>query len=166
MAGIPLGYVWQSYALILAALAPYLAITIGYGRALIRARPPVPMRPILVIFLAPNCLFGIGFGLLGVDWAFSLFYWLANAVALVLLGLAPWLVKGGWTPIWASFTFPLAAFLQLQVLALSRGVGQVAEIGAWAGLGIATPVILYVVYRTSMAWVTGELAARSGAATV
>ncbi len=165
VAGIPLGYVWQSYVLIIAALVPYLAITLGYARALIRARPQLLMRPILAIFLAPNCLFAIGFGLLGVDWAFSLFYGIANIVALVLLVLTPWLVKGGYTPAWAAFTFPLAAFLQVQVLALSKGAGRLAEIGAWAGLAIATPVILYVVYRISMGWVTGELAERTGAAT-
>jgi len=68
------------------------------------------------------------------------------------------------TPIWAAFTFPIAAFLNLQVLALTKGGGLPAEIGIWVGLTIGTPVITAIAWRTNMAWVTGELAEKSGAA--
>ena len=96
IAGIPLGYVNESILLTLAALAAYLIITAGYGKRLLRSRPPVHLRPSLFIFLAPNCLFAISFGLLGFNSVFFVFYWAANATALVLLLLAPWLIKGGW----------------------------------------------------------------------
>ena len=163
-AGIPLGYVTESLVLTLAALVAYVVITVGYCGRLLRRLPSLRMRPALAIFLAPICLFATSFGLLGFDWAFHLFYWLANAVALVLLVLTPWMIRGGYSPVWAAFTFPIAAFLQVQVLAVAKGDGVLAVAGTYATMAIGTPVILYVVYRSTMTWVTGELAASSGAA--
>lgn len=164
IAGIPLGYVWQSLWLTLAALVPFVIITIGYGRKIRLVRPAFPLRPTLAIFLAPNCLFAMSFGMLGYELAYTLFYWAATATALVLLLLVPWMSKGGWTPVWASFTFPIAAFLNLQVLAMNKGAGLPAEIGVWAALVIGTPVITAIAWRTNMAWVTGELAEKTLAA--
>lgn len=166
IAGIPLGYVWESIALTLAALVAHLIITTGYGRTLIRARPPLMLRPSLAIFLAPNCLFALSFGLLGIDWAFNLFYWIANIVALVLLLMSFWLVRGGWSPVWAAFTFPIAAFVNVQVMAVAKGAGFLAVFGVYAGLAIGTPLIGYVAYRFTLSFVTGELAKKSGAAEV
>lgn len=164
IAGIPLGYVVESILLSLAALVPYVAITIGYSWRMLKAPPPLALRPTLAIFLAPNCLFAISFGLLGLDWAFFLFYWVANVVAFVLLLLVPWMIKGGWSPVWASFTFPTAAFLQVQVMAVAKGSGFLAIVGVYAGLAIATPVILIIAYRFVLMWVTGDLAERTMAA--
>lgn len=164
IAGIELGYIWQSMALTLAALLAYVVITIGYARRLFRQRPPQAMRPKLMIILAPICLFAISFGLLGVDWMFWIFYVASCIAALVLIPMLPWMMKGGWTPVWAAFTFPLAAFLNLQVMAVAKGGGMPALIGIWVMLGIATPLILGIVYRSVLAWVTGELAIKSGAA--
>ena len=123
IAGIPLGYIWQSVLLTLAALIPFVIITIGYGISLLKTRPVPRFRPSLTILLAPNCLFAISFGMLEWDWAYTVFYWIANATAFGLILLIPWMIKGGWTPIWAAFTFPIAAFLNLQVLALHKGAG-------------------------------------------
>lgn len=164
IAGIQLGYVRESLVLTLAALTAYLVITAGLGRRLLRVMPPVPLRPSLAIFLAPNCLFALSFGMLGIDWAFTLFYWIATVVAVVLLLSVRWLTRGGWTPVWASFTFPSAAFVNLQVMAVGKGAGIAAEVLIYAGLAVATPLILYISYRSFMAWVTGDLAERSGAA--
>lgn len=164
VAGIPLGYVNESIWLTFAALAAYLIITVGYGLQLRHERPPARLRPSLVIFLAPNCLFALSFGQLGFDWAFHFFYWLANIVALGFVLLIPWLCKGGWTPVWASFTFPVAAFLNVQVLAVANGAGITALIGVYAGIAIATPLILFTAYRFVMLWVTGELAEITNAA--
>jgi len=165
IAGVPLGHVVASTWLSVVALIAYVVITAGYGRQLLRRRPAFPLRPTLVIFLAPNCLFALSFGLLGHDFLFWAFYLLADAVALVLLGLSPWLTAGGWTPIWSSFTFPLAAFLNMQVLAVAKGAGIFAVVGTYATLALATPVIFYVVYRSVMDWVTGALAEKTRSAT-
>ena len=165
IAGVPLGYIWESQFMTFAALVPYAIITAGLALKLLhRQGPPDKLRPSVAIFLAPNCLFAMSFGLLGYEWGYFLFYWIANAVAFGLILLIPWMVKGGWTPIWASFTFPIAAFLNLQVFALHMGASLPAEIGVWVALAIGTPVITAIAWRSNMAWVTGELAQKSGAA--
>ena len=164
VAGIPLGYVIESIVLILAALVAYCVITVGYAIRLTRLRPPLHLRPSLVIFLAPNCLFAIGFGLLEINWAFYIFFWVANVSALILLLLTPWLIKGGWSAVWSSFTFPTAAFLHVQVMAVAKGGGVWATAGVYAGLVVITPLILIISYRFVMLWVTGELVEQTGAA--
>lgn len=164
LAGIPLGHVSESMILTLAALAAWVIITIGLIRQLHRDRPPVNLRPSMAIFLAPVCLFATSFGLLGVDWAFVVFYWLSSVMAAGLVLLVPWMIKGGWSPIWASFTFPAAAFLQVQVMAVAKlGIG-LATASVYLVMAIATPAILLIAYRATMMWVSGELAAKSGAA--
>jgi len=164
IAGIRLGYVTESLILTLAALVAYVIITSGLALQLLRKRPPVHLRPSLAISLAPVCLFAISFGLLGYDRVFDLFFWLSMAVAIFLILLIPWMIKGGWSPLWASFTFPLAAFLQVQVMALARYGGGLATAGVYVAMAIATPIILIIAYRVTMMYVTGDLAAKSGAA--
>jgi tellurite resistance protein len=164
IAGIPLGYVWQSIALILLALFAYVVITAGCLLALYRVRPPQALRPSLAIFLAPICLFALSFGLLGYTAGFWIFYTLACAVALCLFVAAPWLMRGGWTPLWGNFTFPIAAFVQVQIMAVQNGAGVFALAAVYAGLILGTPLILYIAYRASMSWITGELSEKTGAA--
>lgn len=163
-AGIPLGYVTESLILTLAALVAYVIITAGLIMQLRNARPSMYLRPSMAIFLAPVCLFATSFGLLGIDWAFVLFYWISMGVAVGLFFLAPWMTKGGWSPVWASFTFPLAAFLQVQVMAVVKFGNGAASAGVYGVMVIATPVIVIVAYRATMMWVTGDLALKSGAA--
>ncbi|MFT5006584.1 MAG: tellurite resistance protein [Paracoccaceae bacterium] len=165
IAGIPLGHVTQSIVLAIAAFAAFVIITIGYGGKLFRVRPPAPLRPTLTIILAPLSLFALSAGMLGMLLAFWVFYTLSWAAAVVLLALGRWMMAGGWSPVWATFTFPITAFTTLQVLALGQGAGVLAIVGIYAGLAIATPLIGYVVYRAVLAFVTGELAKKTGAAT-
>ena len=106
------------------------------------------------------------FGMLDINWGFQLFYWSANITAFFLTLLVPWLIKGGWSPAWAGFTFPLAAWLQVQLMAVDKGEGLWALAGVYVGLTIATPMILFISYRFVMLWITGELAEKTGAATV
>jgi len=164
IAGIPLGHIWESYVLTLAALVPYLVITAGFAIQSLRRGIPLPLRPAVAIFLAPNCLFATSFGLLGVDWAFQIFYWLAGGIALALIGIGPWMSQGGWSPLWAGFAFPSTAFLLVQVLAVKLGVGNAALIGTCTAMSFATPLVFFITYRFIMTWVTGELAEGSGAA--
>ena len=164
IAGVPLGYIWQSYLLIMAALVAYVIVTVGIALTLRRNPVLIPLRPSMMIFLAPPCIFALGFGSLGYDAAFTLFYWLGSIIAFVLLMLVPWMIKGGYSPIWATFTFPIAAFLNVQLMAVAKGHGFWAITGVYAALIIGTPVVFYLVYRTVMEWVSGELAKKSGAA--
>jgi tellurite resistance protein len=164
IAGIPLGYVTASFWLAIAAMIPYIAITLGYGYKLTKARPPAPLRPSLVIVLAPTSLFALAFGQLEIEWAFTLFYWMAVALAVVMLFFAMWLTKGGFTPIWGSFTFPIATFINLNIYAVGKGMGVVASTGMIAGFLIGTPLILYVIWKASQMWIKGDLAKKTGAA--
>lgn len=165
IAGVPLGYVWQSSLLVTAALIAYVIITIGIVLTIRRDPIPAPLRASAMIFLAPLCMFALAYGMLGNDLAFSAFYWAGSVMALGLLALVPWMLKGGYTPVWGAFTFPIGAFLNMQVMAVAKGHGMMAEVGVYAAMAIGTPVVLYLVYRTVMEWVTGELAAKSHAAT-
>lgn len=164
IAGVPLGYVWQSQVLIWAALVAFVIVTIGIFVTIKNDPLPKHLRPAVMIFLAPVSLFALGFGTLGNETAFTIFFWAGNAVFIKLLTLVPWMVRGGYTPVWAAFTFPIAAWLNVQVMAVQRGFGSIAEIGVYVGLVVATPVVFYLVYRTVMEWVSGDLAKRSHAA--
>lgn len=164
IAGIPLGYVTESLLLTLAALIAFVIITIGYGLRLRRDRIPLGMRPSLVIFLSPNCLFAISFSMLGYELGFWLFYVISSLVAFGFVVMTPWLTRGGWNPVWASFTFPLTAFVQVQIIGMQMGAGALATIGVFVGLAVSTPVVLIISYRFAMEWLTGELAVKSGAA--
>ena len=165
LAGVPLGYIWESKLLINTALVAWVIVTIGILVTIRRDPIPKPLRPSVMIFLAPLCLFALGYGVLGYDTAFTVFYWAGSVVALGLILLVPWMVKGGYTPVWGAFTFPIAAFLNVQVMAVAKGHGFLAEMGVYAGLAVGTPVIFYLAYRTVMEWVTGDLARKSHAAT-
>ncbi len=161
IAGIPLGHVTESILLINAALMAWVIITVGILLTWRHDPPPPPLRASVAIFLAPLCLFALGYGTLGWEGFFTLFYWLGNVVAAFLILLVPWMVRGGYSPVWASFTFPVAAFLNVQVLALAKGYGASARVGIIAGLIIGTPLILWIAWRAMMQWVTGELARQS-----
>ncbi len=153
------------WPMVLGSLVLFLVISAGWLLKLARVRPPVPLRASTAIILAPLSLFAMAFARGDVIWAFQIFYWAATIAAIALLLLVKWLTKGGWTPIWGSFVFPAAAFCNMQALATARGLSPIAEVALFLGLAIATPVILFILYKHSFNWITGELAKKSGAAT-
>ncbi len=165
IAGVPLGYYQESYWLIMAALVAYVIVTIGIFATLRRDPVPKPLRASLAIFLAPISLFALGFDVLDYHAIYIYFYWASNVVAIILLLMLPWMMRGGYTPAWASFTFPAATYFHVQIVGVANGHGTGAVIGVYASMAIATPLILYLVYRTVMEWVTGDLAKKSHAAT-
>ncbi|MCF6271703.1 MAG: hypothetical protein L3J37_00735 [Rhodobacteraceae bacterium] len=165
LAGVPLGYYWQSYWLIMASLVAFVIVTIGIFITLQRDPVPPKLRASYTIFLAPLCLFALGFDVLDYHSVYIYFYWASNVVAVLLLLMVPWMVRGGYTPAWASFTFPLGAYLNMQIVGVANGHGTMAVIGVYVAIAIATPVVFYLVYRTVMEWVTGDLAKNSRAAT-
>ncbi len=164
IAGVPLGFIGASYWLTMFTLVAWFVISAGYGRRLMETRPPLQFRPSLAISLAATSLLGIAFSLLHMLALFYFFFAIAWGLAIVLLLSGRWLMAGGWTPFWGAFTFPIATFTNLQILALHQGVGTIALVGLWAGLVIGTPLILYIVYRAGMAFLQGEFSAKSGAA--
>jgi tellurite resistance protein len=139
-----------------------VALTIGAISLVQLARriPPAPLRPLLAIHLAPPALLGLvalslGRGALAEGLAV-----LAGVVLVALLVAARWITAAGWSALWGAFTFPLAA---CAALALSLD-------GIWAVPGLlllvaALALIPPVAYRVLKAWATGDLAARTNAAT-
>lgn len=117
-----------------------------------------------MIFLSLNGLFAISFALLGYEAGFWVFYWLSSLVALGFELSASWLTRGGWSPAWASFTFPVTAYVQVQIVGAQMGAGALAMAGVFAGLALATPLFLTIAYRFAVGWSTGVLAEKTGAA--
>ena len=162
--GIRYGYTTICLVFALVSLLAYVVISVGWLSKLARVRPPQPLRPSIAMVLAPTSLFSIVFWMLGYGLAATIFYWLAFIIFIALLAASPWMTKGGWTPMWGAFTFPIAAFGNAQVAAYTNGMGSVAVIGLFAALAIGTPLILYIVYKHTMAWTRGDLSKKTGAA--
>ncbi len=166
IAGVALGHSLVVTIVSVFSFLAFLVIAITYGLKLTKVRPQQPLRPSLVIFLAPMSLFAITAALTGHDIIFTVFYWLAVDLAVVFLVISPWLTKGGWTPIWGALTFPVATFTSLQAIAVGRGGDTTVALTLMiAGLVIATGLILYVVYMAGKAWIRGDLSKKTGAAT-
>ncbi len=166
IAGVPLGYLLLSAVLSVISLAAFAFITIAYVPKLLRNPPVQQLRPSVVIFLAPVALFGLAAGQMGPSWAFVPIWLASGVLGLAFVAFANWLGQGGWTPVWGSFTFPATAFINLQIMAYHKGFDMLALGGAVAGLLIATPLILYIVYRSFQAFLRGGLAKNTGAAIV
>ncbi len=166
IAGIPLGFATISLWMTWAALVAWVVITAGLLLTVKPAKMPPPMRPSLAIALAPLSLFALSFGSLGYDTLYTIFHLACTIGFVVLVVSFRWMIKAGFTPIWGAFTFPIAAFLNVQVMDVAKGGGLMAEIGVYAGMILGTPLILFICYRLIMLCVTGELSKKSGAATV
>ncbi|MCU0905198.1 MAG: tellurium resistance protein [Tabrizicola sp.] len=124
-----------------------------------REVPPPPLRPLLAIHVAPAALMATVAGSLGLVWLSEALLLAALLLALALaLGLR-WLTMAGISPIWAAFTFPLAAL----ALALIRGGGLWQPIGLGVlvvALGVVPTILWWVLKR----WPGGRLAALTNAA--
>jgi len=164
VAGSRLGYPQLSLWIAWYSLVPFTIITVLLARKLVSVRPPPPLRPALVIFLAPVGLFAIAFGVADMPVLFYFFCAMANLVLLVFLGLARWLTFSGYHASWSSFTFPAAVYANMSALAAAKTPLVPAEIIVWMGLLIGTPVVLFVVVRTTLAFIRGDLQKMSGAA--
>jgi len=164
IAGVPLGYDMLSQALAYLSFIAFLVLTYQLAAKLLRGRPPQALRPPLVIFLAPLSLFGMAFGQFGPEIGFTVFYVLAWVAALVLLALARWITEAGFTPMWGALTFPITTFVNINLMAMGKGMGVIATTGAIAGTLIGTPLILYIAYRAMKMWAKRDLAKKTGAA--
>ena len=164
LAGMQLGYANISQVLAYASFAPFIFLTVKIAAKLSRTRPPQPLRPPFAIILAPFSLFGMAFAQFGFELGFVVFYSLAWVVALTLLVFARWMTNGGFTPMWGALTFPVATFININLVAMGKGFGIIATTGAIAGTVIGTPLILYVAYKAFKMWAKRDLAKKTGAA--
>jgi len=164
LAGVPLGYVMLSQALTYLSLVAALVILFKLGAKFMRTRPPEPLRPPYAIILAPLSLFGMAFGMFGPEIGFTVLYFASWGFAVLLLVFAKWLTKAGFTPMWGSFTFPLATFTNINIMAMAKGYGVVATTGTIAGGLIATVLIFFIAYKALKMWAKRDLAKKTGAA--
>ncbi len=164
LAGVSLGHVLASQIFTYISLAAFAVILWQLLVKFIRVRPQPPLRPPYAIIIAPLSLFGMAFGQFGPEAAFSGFYIAAWAGAVLLLVFAGWTTKAGFTPMWGSFTFPLATFTNINIMAMAKGYGPVATTGTIAGIVIGTVAIFYIAYRAFKMWAKRDLAKKTGAA--
>ncbi|MEJ2003120.1 MAG: hypothetical protein P8X77_17400 [Maritimibacter sp.] len=125
---------------------------------------PAPLRPLLAIHLAPASLLGsvalmLGMGRVGLG--FGLFAILILALLLVRLR---WLVAAGFSPLWGSFTFPIAAFASLMMMLGAAGYDEIFRILGGLALVGATFLIPWILVKVGQMWLKGELAAKTNSA--
>jgi tellurite resistance protein len=158
-AAVALGWPGLAAALLWLTLPMAVAIWSLSGAQFAKAVPPLPLRPLLAIHVAPAALLATVAGLLGMV-ALSTVLALAGLVlALVLAASGRWLLGAGVTPMWGAFTFPLAALAT--ALIRSGGVLQ------WAGIALtvlALAVTLSILWWVLKRWPGGKLAAVTNAA--
>ncbi|MDZ4094146.1 MAG: tellurium resistance protein [Paracoccaceae bacterium] len=130
------------------------AISLGQ---LLRNRPPAPLRPMLAIHLSPAALFAVLAMKLGMPDLAQGFVILGGAIFIALLLSVRWVTEAGFSALWGSFTFPLAAFS-----------GALFAVGwnlpAIMVLMLALAVVPFVAIRVFKSWASGALAARTNAA--
>lgn len=125
---------------------------------------PAPQRTSYAIFLAPPSVTAIGIYGLSAETYYMPVWIGATLLGLALLPFVRWMAQGGWTPAWGAFTFPIAAFSGVQILAVKSGYGLIAESLAIGSLAVATVLVPYIVARTYQSWWQGKLAAATKAA--
>lgn len=134
-----------------------LAIWVWAGVDFLRRIPPVPLRPLLAIHLAPASLMASVSALTGHHLMAQGFATLASMLLVALVMGARWLLAGGFSPMWGALTFPLAAAASAFLLA----GWTVAGLGALA-LGLA--VIPWIAWKVLSLWPGNRLAAKTNAA--
>ena len=159
LAAVPLEQLWLAEWLLWVMIPVAVAIWAVSAVQLVRRISPAPLRPMLAIHLAPAALF--------VTVAVSLGHFeLANGFALVALGIAAalliclrWVLAAGFSALWGSFTFPLAAF--------ASALLAVGGVWYWLGVAMAIAAVIAVpmiAFRVLKMWATGALAGKTNAA--
>ena len=157
LAAAPLGY--DRLSLVLFAVTFVLSLLI-YGATLEQSKTttiPPPMRPTLMIHLAPLSLFGSTALVLGLPGTAVTFAVIASCLFFSLLIRVRWITEAGFTPFWASFPFPVAAYSAL-LLSLADQFAPFLWVGVTV-LVAATLLIPFILFRVQVLFWTGKLAA-------
>ena len=158
------GFGWTGFAAALwwpMAAAAVLIWGLSLRQA-ISERIPAPLRPLLVIHVAPVAMLGASAAALGWAQVAAGFAWaLVPVLALIVLRLR-WLTEAGFSPFWSAFTFPLAASAGLWLAVSYAAPG-------WAGparmlLVVASLVVVPIMFLVWKSWAQGRLAIKSNAA--
>lgn len=152
------GASWLAEALMWFAIPGYLINFVLSVKNLVVYKVERPSRPIQVIHLAPISLIGIAAVVTGHDlvaqaaltWSLILFG--------VLAAFAVKIVPYRWNPTWASFTFPLVAFVSFQrLIAPTYELGAISTTVGWIAFVVVVPAVLYNIAETTRALFDGRL---------
>lgn len=152
-----LGFAELATAILYATLPVAVAIWLWAGVDFLRRIPPVPLRPLLAIHLAPASLMASVAALTGHDLMAQGFATLAAMLMVALVVGARWLLAGGFSPMWGALTFPLAAASSAFVLAGWTPAGL-------AALALGLAVIPWIAWKVLSLWPGNRLAAKTNAA--
>jgi tellurite resistance protein len=137
---------------------------------LVKRVPPAPLRPMLAIHLAPASLFvtvALGFPADDFPTMVMMARVFSIVAMLILLGLLvslKSLLEAGFSPMWASFTFPMTAF-SAAMLSYAGQIDSVLErILGGVMLAVASVVVPYIAVKVIRMWMTGQLALKTNAA--
>ena len=150
---------WDGVAVALLWLTvPVAAVIWGISAAqLVRRIPPAPLRPLLAIHLAPASLFALVSAGIGMEGAALAFAGLGGVILLALIGASRWIGESGFSALWGSFTFPLAAYASALFV-----VGF--PLGGMLLLVVALGLVPWIAWRVITLWGSGRLAAVTNAA--
>lgn len=150
---------WDGVAVALLWLTvPVAAVIWGISAVqLVRRIPPAPLRPLLAIHLAPASLFALVSAGIGMEGAALAFAGLGGVILLALIGASRWIGESGFSALWGSFTFPLAAYASALFV-----VGF--PLGGMLLLVVALGLVPWIAWRVITLWGSGRLAAVTNAA--
>jgi tellurite resistance protein len=159
--GAPLGYDALSAGLFVLALLVWIALSGPVAVRLMRGLPQPPVRPPLAILLAPPAIGVVAHdalpAALQAQMLGPILFWIAAVIALALLARAPWLTEGGFSPLWAAFTFPFTSFAGASLVMARVSLSAAWDAIAAGALTAATLITGYVAYRFIIAAKEGEL---------
>lgn len=157
LAAPAVGWPWLAEGLLWGTL-PVAAVIWGVSAVqLVRRIPPAPLRPMLAIHLAPASLFATVAASLGME-GVALGALILGAVMLVgLVVAARWILESGFSAMWGSLTFPVAAYASA-LFAVGFDVAGMAVLVAALG------IVPWVAWKVITLWGSGRLAAVTNAA--
>ncbi len=155
-----LGLHGLSVVLVCGAIPLAAVIWVSSLVQLIGRVPPAPLRPLLAFHLAPASLLTTVSAMQGHPLLATGFALLGAAMLAAMIVSARWILVSGFSAFWGALAFPIAAYANA-LLAMGGGwpmAGAVVLIAAT----LAVPPIAVKVLQ---AWIKGDLAARTNAAT-
>lgn len=124
-----------------------------------RETVPAPLRPLLVIHLAPAAVIGTTAAMLSGVAVSYVFAMAAALMVLFFLVRLRWLLAAGFSPLWGALTFPLAATANLWLT-----LGDEWRLPGAVALVAATLIVPAILIRIYKMWAKGALALKTGAA--
>lgn len=133
-------------------------ITLVFYRLITKPALEPPMRPTLVVMLAPPAVAFLAWLALGggLDPFGQGLFFVAVFTFLLLLGQLPAFLRLPYFPSWWAYTFPIAAFTNASFRFNDLSAIDIAWLN-WILAGLASAVILTVTIRTIIALIRGEM---------